>query len=129
MDKNKEEKENLITLIEVKSLGFSPKMIEALLPEPILKTNPRYKCAVPIKLWKEDIVYKAMETKEFIKARKVSEKRRSRAAKAVETKRAKLRAEVNEQIKKIHVVNNPVLKGTGLVKKFTSLVDQPKSIM
>jgi len=100
---NKKNKEEMLTLTSVKELGFSPKMIETLLPEPILKDNPHYRCAAPMKLWKKKDVNKAMRTKAFKESLKGREKRRQGAARAVETKKAKLHEEVEEQIKQIQV--------------------------
>lgn len=46
------EKAEYITLSRVKSeYGFSDRMVAELLPEPILKPNPNYRCAAPMKLF------------------------------------------------------------------------------
>ncbi len=55
----------LICQTELKEMGFNKKLIETLLPAPILKTNPRYKCAAKMKLWSEEDVQKAMQKREF----------------------------------------------------------------
>ena len=100
---NKKEKETRICMSTVKSMGFSNKLIEELLPQPILKDNPHYKCAAPMKLWKEDDVKKAMQTDAYIKYQEVRKKRQASAAKAVQTKTDKLMKQVRTAIKGISV--------------------------
>ena len=87
----------------LKSFGFTAKMIETMLSEPILKDNPHYRCAAPMKLWLITEVDAVMQTDEFKEAVAKRESRRQGAAKAVETKRAKLHAEIEEKCKQITV--------------------------
>ena len=87
----------------LKSFGFTAKMIETMLSEPILKDNPHYRCAAPMKLWLITEVEVVMQTDEFKEAVQKRESRRQGAAKAVETKRAKLHAEIEAKIQKIKV--------------------------
>ncbi len=42
----------------IKSFGFTQKMIDQYLGEPIIASNPHYKCAAPMKLWERDLVDK-----------------------------------------------------------------------
>ena len=75
-----------LTKTEVKELGFSDRLIEALLPEPELRDNPRYRYAgAPMKLWLKSDVDRAMETDKFKEHLKVREKRSLAARKAAET--------------------------------------------
>ncbi len=87
------EEEKLITQATVLSMGFTKSMIAKLLPEPILKQNPRYKSAAPMKPWKEADVLAVMETAAFQEA----------AAKAVDTKRKNAEVLADNLIASIHV--------------------------
>ncbi len=80
----------MITQSTVISMGWTKAMIEKLLPEPTLKTNPHYKCAAPMKLWDKDAVLAIMETEDFTTALESSKKRKKSAAQAVKTKEARL---------------------------------------
>lgn len=84
---------DLITLSTVKDMGFTPALISALLPEPVLKPNPYYRSAAPMKLWERTTVETAMLTPEFLAASAKREKRKAAARKAVETKREQIKAE------------------------------------
>lgn len=93
-----------LTKTEVKELGFSDRLIEALLPEPELRDNPRYRYAgAPMKLWLKSDVDRAMETDEFKEHLKVREKRSLAARKAAETRRAKTLARARERAPLIEV--------------------------
>ena len=48
--------------------GWTKSLINRFLPDPILKRNPHYSKAAPMRLWEEDTVKKIMETEEFQKA-------------------------------------------------------------
>ena len=98
------EKVKMYTLSELKKIGFNDKLIAILLPEPLLKTNPFYKCAAPMKLWEKKVVEEAMEN-ELFKAHIIKrEKRISGAKKAVLTKKNKLMEYVTEKIDQISVI-------------------------
>ena len=56
--------------------GWTKSLINKFLPDPILKRNPHYSKAAPMRLWEEDTVKKVMETEEFQKAMKKASKRR-----------------------------------------------------
>lgn len=103
MEKTIEWKPEYYSQTTLKSFGFTAKMIETMLSEPVLKPNPHYKCAAPMKLWLITEVDAVMQTDEFKEAVKKRESRRQGAAKAVETKRAKLHAEILEKCKHIKV--------------------------
>ena len=101
--KNKKDTKDYYTQTGLKALGFTPKMIEALLPEPLLRPNPMYRSAAPMKLWLVEDVNKVIDSEEFIMMREASASRRKSAAKAIKTKRDKLHKEVEEKIKSIEV--------------------------
>lgn len=92
-----------ITLTTVKSMGFTKKLIEELLPEPELVPNPHYKCAPPMKLWEKSDVEKAMKTTEFKESQKKREKRQNAARKAVQTKTDNLIDKVMKNAENIRV--------------------------
>lgn len=96
-------KPKLITQSTVLSMGFTKSMIEKLLPEPILKDNPHYKCSSPMKLWEEQVVLAAMETPEYKQMRESGEKRRASAQKAVETKKLKAEEVLDELLASLTV--------------------------
>lgn len=98
-----EQKEKLITQTTVLSMGFTKSMIDKLLPEPILKRNPRYASSSPMKLWKEDDVKAVMETSEFQALAAKSAARKAASSKAVETKRQNAELIADELIKNIRV--------------------------
>lgn len=95
--------EKLITQSTVLSMGFTKSMIDKLLPAPILKQNPRYKSAAPMKLWKETDVLAAMDTDVFREAAAKAERRKAAAAKAVSTKRRNAEVLADDLIASIHV--------------------------
>lgn len=79
--------EILITQTAIKEeYGWTQGMINKLLPEPILKRNPRYACAAPMKLWPEQVVLAVMGSEEYRVAKEKAERRRTGANKAVKTK-------------------------------------------
>lgn len=100
---NKEYVKEHYSKSEVLALGFSEKLITNLLPEPILKPNPKFKSAAPMKLWLITDVDEAMKTAEFNEYQEKAKKRREGAKKAVETKTAKLHEEVSTKIDAISV--------------------------
>ena len=91
------------TKSEVLHLGFTDKLITALLPDPILKINPHYKSGPQMKLWIQSDVANAMKTAEFTNYQEQARKRREGAAKAVVTKETKLAQEVDKKIQQISV--------------------------
>lgn len=97
------EEEKLITQSVVLTMGFTKSMIAKLLPPPILKNNPRYASAAPMKLWKEADVLGVMDTEAFQAEATKAARRKAGAAKAVETKRENARVLADELISAIHV--------------------------
>ena len=56
----------LFTKAQLKDdFGFTEKMISTLLGKPILKTNPVFKCASPMKLWAKEEVDEVMKSDEY----------------------------------------------------------------
>ena len=66
--------------------GWTEKIINTLLPEPIKKQNPNYKKAAPMSLWELDKVIELENTPDFIEAKIKKEKRAVGGKKACETK-------------------------------------------
>lgn len=95
--------ESLISQTTILSMGFTKSMIDKLLPAPILKQNPRYKSAAPMKLWKEADVLAVMETAAFQAAAAKAAQRKQAAAKAVDTKRKNAEVLADDLIASIHV--------------------------
>lgn len=103
MESKTKDKVTYICLSQVKEMGFNDKLVKDLLPEPILKDNPYYKKAMPMKLWDETIVKKAMETEAYKAYQIKRAKRQESAKKAVKTKTDKLIAEIEAKIPTISV--------------------------
>ena len=95
--------ESLISQTTILSMGFTKSMIAKLLPDPILRDNPRYKSAAPMKLWKEADVLAAMDTDAFREAASKAERRKAAASKGVDTKRKNAELLAEELIAAIHV--------------------------
>lgn len=95
------------TKTEIKSFGFTDKMIQEMLSTPVLKPNPIYKSASPMQLWKCEEVDSVMKSDDFLAHVEKSKARKSGAKKAVETKRLKLQKEVDIKIQKILVEELP----------------------
>lgn len=103
-EREEKSQEKLISQSTILSLGFSKSMITALLPEPILKRNPHYASAAPMKLWKESDVHAVMETEAFRQALEKSLCRKKSSEKAVATKRKNAEALLDEIIETLVVV-------------------------
>ena len=97
------EEEKLITQSVVLTMGFTKSMIAKLLPPPVLKNNPRYASAAPMKLWKEADVLGVMDTEAFQAEAAKAARRKAGANKGVETKRENARVLADELISAIHV--------------------------
>lgn len=102
-EEKESKREQKLTKTEVRSLGFSEKLIGMLLPEPELRPNPHYRSAAYMQLWRRSDVEKAMKNPVFQEWIKKREKRQAAAEKAVETKWAKLRAAMDEFIESIKI--------------------------
>ena len=96
-------KEEFVCLSTVKAFGFTDKLIKNLLSEPLLKTNPHYKKAAPMKLWKLKEVETAMETDAFKQEQLLRERRKISARKGVATKVQNTLDEISERVEHITV--------------------------
>ena len=97
---------------KVKELGFSDRLIDALLPKPLLEKNPHHKDAKPMKLWEKETVRKAMKAKDF-KDYQVERQHRSMALKnASEIKRLETKQTIINELKnlKIKVVDEEQIR-------------------
>lgn len=109
MPKKKDDRKR-ISQTTVLDMGFTKTMINKLLPEPMLVTNPHYSCAPKMKLWYEDDVISVMATPEYITLWEKALKRKKSAEKAVETKEQKTAMMMNELADKINVKIIPTEK-------------------
>lgn len=90
----KQNRTKYITKTSVKkTYGFSEKMIKDLLPPPIKKANPHYRCGAPMQLWDESDVIRVTKTKKFLAAAEKHQKRSEIAQRAAATKFSKNLAE------------------------------------
>ena len=100
------------TKTDLKKLGFSEAMINKVFPNPIIKTNPYYKCARPMKLYESNMVDEYINTIDY---QIYLEKRKTKSEKVKEivlSKKQKLIQEINEkinEIKNINLHNNNIL--------------------
>lgn len=67
--------------------GWTKSLINKFLPEPILRKNPHYRSAAPMKVWDEETVKQVMKTSNFQNAMEKTSKRKIAANKAIATKR------------------------------------------
>ncbi|MBQ2395631.1 MAG: hypothetical protein II304_01145 [Bacteroidales bacterium] len=104
----------MITQSTIIEMGWTKSMINNLLPEPILKTNPHYKCAAPMKLWEESTVLQVMETEDFKIALEKANKRKKSAEQAKKTKEKNL---MEKMIKLANEVEIPVLSDDELIDR------------
>lgn len=93
----------MVTLSQLREMGFTPALITKLFPPPTLKPNPYYRCAPEMKLWAEETVEAAKATPEFQAAQAKREKRKAAAQKATATKRANLLAEYTQIAESIQI--------------------------
>lgn len=92
-----------ITQSAVMAIGFTKTMMKLLLPEPVLKSNPRYRSAAPMRLYRIADVNAAMESEAFHAARIKAEARKASAQKTVETKQRIAEELVNRLIANIEI--------------------------
>ena len=71
---------------DVLRMGWTKKLIDDFLPNPILQPNPMYKRAAPMKTWQRVDVLQIMERDDFKAAFEKATKRKESARKAVLTK-------------------------------------------
>lgn len=99
--------EPLLTQTQLVERGWTKSMIPRFLPDPILKPNPMYKSASPMKLYREEDVLAAEKTTEFSVAKEKAERRKVGAQKAVETKTKGLRADVERFLASVNIDSIP----------------------
>ena len=105
------------TQSDLLKMGFSKKLIEKLLSDPVLKRNPYYYSGPPMKLFLIEEVEAAQKTIQYQEHMLKFEQRRKSAIKAVETKRNKLMKEINEKIARIKVVKVNHVHSKALLEK------------
>lgn len=89
----------------VQQFGWTRTMILKFLPAPKLKTNPRYRSAPDMKLWRIEDIEAVMARDDFQEAAEKAKASRVTGKKGAETRRQKLAAEVDEKIKNIRVMS------------------------
>lgn len=87
----KVEKPEMVSQGQILEMGWTKKLIQDFLPEPTLKTNPKYKCASPMKLWQKEQVLFIMQQPEFKTAMEKSSQRKKASETATAMKREKLK--------------------------------------
>lgn len=105
------------TQSDLLKMGFSKKIIEELLSEPVLKRNPYYLSGPPMKLFLKEEVETAKSSIQFKEHMHEFEQRRKSANKAVETKKNLLMKEINEKIARIDVVKVNHVHSKALLEK------------
>jgi hypothetical protein len=103
----------------IQQFGWTRTMISKFLPAPKLETNPRYRSAPDMKLWRIEDVEAAMARDDFKEATEKAKARKATGRKGAETKRQKLEAEVDKKIKNIRVMSmdEKSLRGSALAAK------------
>lgn len=102
-EEKKRETINQKTILE--EYGWSKKLIEKYLPEPMFKRNPIYACAPEMKLWYRDEVEAIMKKDEFKEDMKKVERRREAAEKAIYTKEEKTETMTEQYISELKLDN------------------------
>lgn len=100
-------REGKFTITEVRRKGFTDRLICDLLPEPECVTNPMYASSPPMKLFREEDVLRAMQTKEFLEAQEKRQARKEAARKATLTRKQHLLDAVNESLSKLQIKQLP----------------------
>lgn len=99
-------KPKLLTLSALRDRGWTPAMIAALLGEPdVIKPNPHYKKAAPMRCYDESRVLIAEQGAEFSSLQEGAAPRRVAARKAVETKREALLRQVGEMAVTVEMIS------------------------
>jgi hypothetical protein len=94
---------------ELLERGWSQKAIDTLLPKPILKENPKYKCAAPMKLWEQSVVLKAEKRKAFKELKVQKEKHSAAGQKAAASKKAALLEKIENCVITVQKIDYDVL--------------------
>lgn len=100
-------REGKFTITEVRKKGFTDRLIRMLLPEPERVRNPMYASSPPMKLFREEDVLRAMQTKEFLEAQEKRQARKEAARKATLTRKQHLLDAVNESLSKLQIKQLP----------------------
>lgn len=103
-----EKREPMMTQTDLLYDGWTKTMIKKLLPEPILKRNPRYACAPEMKLWKKADIEAIMLSDEYQIEKAKADKRKKAANKAIDTKLEKTEAKLQKNIDDIVVEKIPL---------------------
>lgn len=99
MQRVKQSTDKMINQTNILEMGWTKTMIAKFLPEPILKQNPWYKEAAPMKLWRESDVLSIMETAAFMaEMEKVAKKRA-----------AKLNSKMEKAIREEYTYNTSII--------------------
>lgn len=107
---SKEAKAEMITQSTILDMGWTKSMIVKLLPEPILKPNPHYRCAAPMKLWIKQDVLNEMETEDFKKELEKANRRKASSQKSKNTKTINLKGKMQQIADSITVTVLPTEK-------------------
>lgn len=101
----------MITQTALLERGWTKSMITKLLPDPVLKNNP-YNRSSSIKLWELETIEQIEKQPYFMDAKKATEKRKSSAKKAKETRFNNLMAIVQAAIDstKIKMLDDETLR-------------------
>ena len=100
-------REGKFTITEVRRKGFTDRLICDLLPEPECVTNPMYVSSPPMKLFREEDVLQAMQTKEFLEFQEKRQVRKEAAQKATLTRKQHLLDNVKKSLSKLKVRQLP----------------------
>lgn len=96
--------EKMITQTRIISeYGWTKSLINRFLPDPVLRPNPHYRGAKPMKVWKEETVKCVMKTPEFQSAMQKTIKRKESANKAVDTKHKNMMNKISSFINSISI--------------------------
>lgn len=106
-------KHEFVTKSTLKERGWTDLLIKIFLPQPHkTTTNPNYRSAPPMCLYKIAVVEQIEKSTEFQKEMEEAQKRKQRAKKAVETKLTKLRKDLSNMRFKV-----PLLSEKNLLKR------------
>lgn len=95
-------KPELLTKTALKQRGWNDRLIEELLPEPIVRRNP-YNAGFRMYLYRTEEVEKQEKSEAFNAYRKKREERAERIEKAIRTKQRRMEEYTEEKIQKIRV--------------------------
>lgn len=113
-----ESKTELITQSTIINMGWTKSMVKNLLPEPMEKPNPHYRCASPMKLWEKTKVLEIMKTEDFKKALEKANKRKNAAKTAVATKEKRIKEKMVEIANNFNIKIIPDDELTEIVLKY-----------